>query len=87
MEVSGEVTREVTRVIIVLNGEMRRKEIQDKLQLKDDENFRLNYINPTLESELIELVYPDTSRHPKQKYRLTKKGLELKEQLTENSKE
>jgi hypothetical protein len=34
-----------------------------------------------MEQHYIELVYPDSPNHPQQKYRLTAKGLELKNKL------
>ncbi len=85
-EATGELSGEVKRVVIVLNGEQKRSDIQKSLQLKHDDYFRLNYIIPALESNVIELKYPNTPNHPKQKYRLTKKGLDLKKQLENNPK-
>ena len=82
-QVSGEVTWEVQRVVIVMNGEMKRAEIQHALQLKHDDFFRIQYIIPALESGVIEMTYPDTPKHPKQRYRLTTKGLKIKKQLEE----
>jgi predicted HTH transcriptional regulator len=84
-ELSGEVTvelgeelkEEVKRVVTVLTKPMKRSEIQKILQLKHDDYFRLNYINPTLEKQFIELLYPDSPNHPKQKYKLTDKGKAL----------
>jgi ATP-dependent DNA helicase RecG len=81
MEVTMEVTMEAKKVVLVLNGEMKRADIQKTLQLKNDENFRLQYIIPTLELGYIEMKYPDNPKHPDQKYRLTKKGLEIKKLL------
>jgi len=85
-EATGELSGEVKRVIIVLNGEQKRSDIQKSLQLKHDDYFRLNYIIPAIESHIIELKYPDIPNHPKQKYRLTKKGLDLKKQFKNNQK-
>jgi len=63
---------------MVLTGEMRRAEIQKNLQLKNDENFRLQYIIPALESGNITMKFPNNPNHPNQKYKLTTKGMELK---------
>jgi len=73
-EVSGEVIEEVRRVVLVLKGEMKRAEIQKLLDLKHDDYFRLNYINPALETGYIEMKYPESLNHPDQRYRLTEKG-------------
>jgi len=64
-----------------MNGEMKRAEIQLALQLKHDDFFRIQYIIPALESGVIEMTYPDIPNHPKQRYKLTAKGLKIKKQL------
>lgn len=65
---------EVKNLLKVLKGEMSRKEIQEILELKHEGNFRENYVIPALDNKLIEMKYPDSPNHPKQKYILTKKG-------------
>ncbi len=77
-EVSDEVAEQIRRVIVAMNGEMKRSEIQKILGLKHREFFIDNYLSPSIEAGVIEMTYPDTPNHPKQKYRLTAKGLELK---------
>lgn len=56
---------------------MKRAEIQSALELRHDDNFRVQYILPALEAEVIEMTFPDTPNHPNQKYRLTEKGRKL----------
>lgn len=73
-QVPEEIPIEIRKVIMVLSGEMKRSEIQEILQLKHREYFMNNYIKPALKKEYIEMKYPDKPEHPKQKYRLTKKG-------------
>jgi len=48
------------RVILVLNSEMKRSEIQNILEFKSDDYFRVNYIIPSLEGESIEMIYPES---------------------------
>jgi Fic family protein len=74
MEVAVEVTMEVKRVIGVMNGEMKRKEIQTALKLKNDDHFRLAYLLPSLAESVIEMTQPDSPNSPTQRYRLTAKG-------------
>lgn len=69
---------EVKNLLKVLEGEMSRKEIQQALELKHEGNFRENYLEPALEIGVIEMKYPDSPNHPRQKYVLTKKGTEIK---------
>jgi len=76
-QATPQVTPQVMELLKILDREMNRAEIQEILKLSDRENFRRNYIQPALKLEFIELVYPDNPSHPKQKYRLTKKAMEL----------
>jgi hypothetical protein len=56
---------------------MRRSELQTQLHLTNRENFYDNYLNPALKNKVIELIYPESPNHPKQKYKLTPKGIEI----------
>ncbi len=69
---------EVQDLIYILNNEMSRKEIQLALELKHEGNFRENYLEPAIAAGLIQMKYPDSPNHPKQKYLLTEEGLILK---------
>ncbi|MFC4877477.1 Fic family protein [Microbulbifer halophilus] len=46
----------------------------ESLGLKDRVNFSRAYLEPALESGLLEMTQPDSPRSPTQKYRLTDKG-------------
>jgi hypothetical protein len=85
-EVSGEVQEEIRRIILVSTGDSRRLDLQQKLQLKSDDYFRLNYINPAVESGYLELTYPESPNHPQQKYRLSEKGKALKKKLQKSKR-
>jgi predicted HTH transcriptional regulator len=73
-----QVTQQVEELLKILDGEMNRIEIHEKLHLSDRENFRFNYIQPALNLELIEMTIPDKPNSRLQKYRLTAKGEEIK---------
>ena len=85
-KIGEEYLEAVRRVILVLNGEMKRIEIQEILGLKHRENFRDNYVIPSLESGYIEMTIPETPTHQDQRYRLTEKGKALKKILKKSSK-
>lgn len=74
-------TVEVRNLLKVLVGEKSRQELQEALELKDRRNFRENYIEPALQDELIQMKYPDSPNHPKQRYLLTEKGEKILKQL------
>ena len=48
--------------------------------LKDKSNFLELYLYPAIRLDLVEPIYPEKPKHPRQKYRLTEKGLELLKQ-------
>ncbi|MFO7789352.1 MAG: ATP-binding protein [Bacteroidales bacterium] len=68
----------VNRLLVVLEGEMSRKEIMDLLDLRHTPHFRENYLNPAEENNLIEMTKPESPTSKHQKYRLTKKGKAIK---------
>jgi ATP-dependent DNA helicase RecG len=73
------LTTAVKNLIKVSDGEMSREELQEILQLKNRDYFRINYINVALDSGWIEMTEVEPN-HPEQKYRLTEKGLKIKEE-------
>ena len=46
--------------------------------------FKRHTIQPAMLEGAVEMIYPDKPNHPKQKYRLTAKGIALKNSLTSN---
>ena len=80
-EVTPEVTTEVLRLLRVMSGPMNRQSLQEALELKAEKNFRLLYLRPAIEAELVEMTIPHKPRSSKQKYRLTKKGRGLQDRL------
>ena len=74
----------VNRLIINLSGEMSRSELQEILEIKHQPHFRESYLKPALEMGIIEMTIPEKSKSKKQKYRLTQRGLKIKEKLLES---
>ena len=77
------MSEEVKKLLILLepNKEYTKKELQEKLGLKHDEYFRKSYMLPLLDMKILEMTIPDKPKSSKQKYRLTKKGFEIKNTL------
>jgi hypothetical protein len=61
-----------------MDGKMTRQAIQDSLNLTDRVNFRLAYLQPAIEQGYVAIEFPQNPNHPKQRYFLTPKGIELK---------
>lgn len=58
------------------------KEIMTAIGLKGRDNFLNLYLNPAMKNGFVRLLYPDSPRHPRQKYLLTVKGMMLLNQLS-----
>lgn len=50
------------------------REMMELLQLKNRSYFSKEYLKPALEAEVLEPIFPEQPKSPKQKYRLTEKG-------------
>ena len=61
--------------------ELSVKEMMSAMGLKDRENFLNLYLNPAITEGFVRLLYPQSPRHPRQKYLLTVKGLALFNEL------
>lgn len=67
---------EIDMLIKVLaEQQLSIKELLAAMQLKDRENFMVNYLNPAIKEGFVTMLYPNKPRHPRQKYLLTVKGL------------
>ncbi len=80
-QVTPQVAPQVEQLIRIFDGPASRDELQKKLQLKDREHFRKNYLLEALNGDLIEMTVPDKPNSRLQKYRLTAKGQALREVL------
>ena len=54
------------------------------LQLKHRPNFLDLYLNPAMEEGFVRMLYPDSPRHPRQRYLLTVKGTMVYNHLERN---
>ena len=61
--------------------ELSVKEIMDGLELRERKNVLNLYLNPAITEGYIRLLYPESPRHPRQKYLLTVKGMALYNEL------
>ena len=67
-------TPPVMEMLTIFEGEMNRREIQNKLELVDKKHFLTLYLQPGLRQGVIEMNIPDKPNSRSQKYRLTHKG-------------
>lgn len=68
-------TAQVENLIeIIGDGTYSVSEMMEKLQLNNRRYFTKEYLKAAITEGFVELLYPDSPRHPKQKYSLTEKG-------------
>lgn len=68
--------------LVVGEKELSMKEIMEGLELKDRKNVLNLYLTPAIAEGYVRMLYPDSPRHPRQKYLLTMKGMALYNELT-----
>lgn len=73
-----------TLAVIRCIGQEERsmKELMQQMSLRDRPSFLNVYLNPTMSEGFVRMLYPDSPRHPRQRYKLTVKGLMVYEELT-----
>lgn len=78
---STTATPQVERVLVAIgDNTVATKEIMSIMGLKDKSNFLELYLYPAIRQNLVEPLYPENPKHPRQKYRLTDKGKEFLKQ-------
>ncbi len=78
-QVTETLPKGVARLIGVFKGEMSVIDMTIALKLGGRRNFLEKYLSPAIELGLVEMTQPGSPRSPTQKYRLTAKGLKVKE--------
>lgn len=72
----------ISIIIVIESNQLSVKEIMTGLNLKGRDNFLNLYLMPAIAEGYVRMLYPDSPRHPRQKYLLTVKGLALYNELT-----
>jgi len=69
-------SRDVELLIQVIgNDELSVKQMMERMKLKHRPNFIEHYLTPAIRDGYVTMQYPDSPRHPRQKYLLTVKGM------------
>ncbi len=85
-QAADQVTDQVKRLLGFMDmGFVSVPEMMAGISLSHRPTFRKNYLRPALELELLKMKYPDSPRHPGQRYRLTERGRTMKKLLGEIS--
>ena len=74
--------KNIVRLVLAMRDEhLSVKELMERVELKNRENFLDYTLNPAIKEGYVSLLYPDKPRHPRQKYLLTVKGILLYHEL------
>ena len=72
----------IKRLIVVVGEQkMSVKEMMEATGLKDRKNFLEYTLNPAINEGWVRMLYPDSPRHPRQRYLLTAKGAMLYKEM------
>lgn len=81
------LSENVKRLVIVIGTEEKGiKEMMDAVGLRNRPNFIEYSLTPAINGGLVTMKYPDSPRHPRQKYLLTVKGLAVYNEFKEMEK-
>lgn len=81
------LSENVKRLVIAIGTEEKGiKEMMDAVGLRNRPNFIEYSLTPAINGGLVTMKYPDSPRHPRQKYLLTVKGLAVYNEFKEMGK-
>ncbi len=78
---NSSVSKTIRILVSYIEGEVDRDTLQSLIGIKHRTYFRNTFIKPALEEGYIEFTLPNEKQSKLQKYRLTEKGLKLKQEL------
>ncbi len=81
---ASNVSKAIRILVTCIEGEVDRDTLQSLIGIKHQTYFRSTYIKPALDEGYIEFTLPNEKQSKLQKYRLTAKGIALKNSLTSN---
>ena len=80
----GSVSKAIRTLVTCIEGEVDRDTLQSLIGIKHRTYFRSTYLKPALDEGYIEFTLPNEKQSKLQKYRLTAKGIALKDALKNN---
>ena len=69
-------------IIAIADQYVSVTQMMEYLSLKHRTTFLKNYLSPAIKEQYVRLLYPNSPRHPRQKYLLTTKGRILYDEIT-----
>lgn len=80
-QVTDQITEQIHTLLQVMQGEMKRTDIQTRLGMRHTPHVRSAYLQPALTVGWVEMTTPDKPTSRLQKYRLTEAGRRLQTAL------
>lgn len=76
-QVEAQVGEQVIQILEFCKTPRKKQEILSHIGLKNERKSYLRHIFPLIENGWLSMIYPNTPKHPNQKYVLTQAGLEI----------
>lgn len=84
-DLSASVSDSVRRLVTAIGKDEKSvREMMAIVGLKDRKNFVEYSLAPAIHADLVQMKFPDSPRHPRQRYLLTAKGLALYDEIREH---
>lgn len=84
-DLSASVSDSVRRLVTAIGKDEKSvREMMAIVGLKDRKNFVEYSLAPAIHADLVQMKFPDSPRHPRQRYLLTDKGLALYDEIREH---
>lgn len=80
-QVGDQVSDQVRELVSHLDTELHRDELQARVAIKSRRYFRVHYLAPAIAAGLVEMTDPASPNSPRQRYRLTLLGRQLRDTL------
>ncbi len=80
-QVSEQVPPRVEKLLVILDGELQREELQVRVDIRSRPFFIKHYLAPAIEAGLVAMTDPDSPNSPQQRYCLTQAGQALRDRL------
>ncbi len=80
-QVSDQASEQVRNIVRCIGDSiLTMADIQKKLNIASRRYVRIEILTPAINQGYVMRAYPDSPRHPKQRYYLSEKGLKLAEE-------
>ena len=83
-QATEQTSEQVVRLLLEIgDDQFSAKELMKRVGLSHRPTFLYDYLQPALAGGWLEMTHPDTPKSPRQRYRLTRAGKQLAQELAD----